>query len=151
MLIQLDANFRKSLSPIAARACKIVSQIRAREQHEVWTHGLDDAIAHQSDEILYPGVMFQHAKGRMEKTNLWKIVEKMPKGSLLHAHMDAMFDIDFLIDQLFATPGIHISAPKPLITPQDYDAAPVTFQFSSRSQGNTEKPSIWYDTYEPST
>lgn len=117
----------------------------------MWTQGLDDAAAHQSDEILYPGVMFQHAKGRMEKTNLWKIVEKMPKGSLLHAHMDAMFDIDFLIDQAFATPGIHISAPRSLISPQDYDVAPVTFQFSSRAQGNSEKPSLWYETYEPAT
>lgn len=95
--------------------------------------------------------MFQHAKGRMEKTNLWRIMAKMPKGSLLHAHMDAMFDIDFLIDQALATPGIHISAPKPLISPQDYDVAPVTFQFSSRAQQDSEKPSLWYETYEPST
>ncbi|KAJ5662522.1 uncharacterized protein N7477_010138 [Penicillium maclennaniae] len=147
-----DATFRKTLSPIAARACKIVSQIRAREQHEVWTTGLDDEAAHQSDEILYPGVMFHHAKGRMEKTNLWKIVERMPKGSLLHAHMDAMFDIDFLIDQAFSNPGIHMSAPRPLLTPYDYDTAPVSFQFSSQpKEACKDKPAAWSEAYEPSS
>jgi adenosine deaminase CECR1 len=148
----IDATYRKSLSPIAARACKIVSQIRAREQSEVWTTGLDPTIAHEADEILYPGVMFHHAKGRMEKTNLWKIVEKMPKGSLLHAHMDAMFDIDFLIDQAFSTPGIHILAPKPLVSTQDYEKGPVFFQFSSQSTaGSEKKASIWAEGYEPSS
>ncbi|KAJ5190266.1 uncharacterized protein N7498_009251 [Penicillium cinerascens] len=147
-----DATFRKTLSPMAARACRIVSQIRSREHDEVWTTGLDDETAHQSDEILYPGVMFHHAKGRMEKTNLWKIVEKMPKGSLLHAHMDAMFDIDFLIDQAFCTPGIHMSAPKPLLTPHDYDTAPVFFQFSSQpSEACKDKPAVWLEAYEPSS
>ena len=34
--------------------------------------------------------MFSLARERMEKTKLWKIVRKMPKGCLLHAHLDAM-------------------------------------------------------------
>lgn len=107
-------------------------------------------MAHQSDEMLYPGVMFHHAKGRMEKTNLWKIVEKMPKGSLLHAHLDAMFDVDFLIDQAFSTPGIHMSAPHPLLTPKDYEIAPVVFQFSSQDAPN-DQPAIWSAGYKPSS
>ncbi|KAJ5544617.1 hypothetical protein N7535_006989 [Penicillium sp. DV-2018c] len=144
-----DANLRKSLSPIAARAAKIVSQIRAQEQQELWTTGLDEATAHQADEILYPGVMFNLAKGRMEKTKLWKIVEKMPKGSLLHAHMDAMFDIEFLIDQAFSTPGIHMYAPKPLITDKDYEEAPVLFHYSSQPlEASENKPGVWSETYE---
>ncbi|KAJ5169804.1 uncharacterized protein N7500_002587 [Penicillium coprophilum] len=147
-----DANLRKSLSPIAARAAKIVSQIRSQEQNEVWTNGLDESVAHQVDEILYPGVMFNLAKGRMEKTKLWKIVEKMPKGSLLHAHMDAMFDIEFLIDQAFSTPGIHMFAPKPLITAKDYEAAPVCFRYSTQPlEASEDKPSIWSETYEASS
>lgn len=148
----LDANLRKSLSPIAARASKIVSQIRAQEQHELWASGLDEDAAHQADEILYPGVMFNLAKGRMEKTKLWKIVEKMPKGSLLHAHMDAMFDINFLIDQAFSTPGIHMFAPKPLTTAKEYEEAPVFFQYSSQPlEASEQKPSIWSETYEASS
>lgn len=95
--------------------------------------------------------MFHRAKGRMEKTNLWKIVSKLPKGSLLHAHLDAMFDLDFLIDQAFTTPGMHISAPQPLLTPKDLEKAAVEFQYSSRSPEEPVKTSIWAENYEPAT
>ena len=147
-----DYNLRRSLSPIAARACEIVSRIRAKEQKERWSKELNgNGDAHQTDEILYPGVMFHLAKGRMENTDLWKIVERMPKGSLLHAHMDAMFDIDFLIEQIFSTPGIHMYAPKALLTPKDYEEAPFLFQYSTRPiQESENKSTMWSETYEPS-
>lgn len=35
---------------------------------------------------------FTLAKERMERTELWKIVKKFPKGALLHAHLEAMVD-----------------------------------------------------------
>lgn len=129
-----------------------MSRIRAREQKELWSNGVRHGDAHQTDEILYPGVMFHLAKNRMEETDLWKIVQRMPKGSLLHAHMDAMFDVDFLIDQALSTPGIHLSAPKPLTTPKDYEEAPFVFQYSSRSKEDSEnKPTVWSPSYEPSS
>lgn len=96
--------------------------------------------------------MFHLAKGRMEKTALWKIVQRMPKGSLLHAHLDAMFDVGCLIDQVFATPGIHMSAPQPLATATDHEEAPFSFQYSSRSISESENvPAIWSTSYKPST
>lgn len=147
-----DYNLRRTLSPIAAKASKIVSQIRAQELKHVWTRDMDEDTAHQTDEILYPGVMFNLAKDRMEKTNLWKIVERMPKGSLLHAHLEAMFDIDFLIDQALSTPGMHMSAQKPLLTRKDYEEAPVSFQYSSRPAKKSEnKPTVWDADYESSS
>lgn len=88
----------------------------------------------------------------MEKTDLWRIVQKMPKGSLLHAHMDAMFDVDFLIDQAFSTPGIHAFAPKALLTPKDYEEGEIVFQYSSRPiQESENKPAMWSESYEPSS
>lgn len=125
-----DANLRKSLSPIATRASRIVDRIRAREHHQVWANNHDGGPVHRSDEILYPGVMFHMAKNRMETTDLWKIVHRMPKGSLLHAHLDAMFDVDFLIDQAFSTRGMCMWAPRPLRERGDLDRAPFFFRFA---------------------
>lgn len=94
--------------------------------------------------------MFHLAKGRMEKTDLWRIVQRMPKGSLLHAHMDAMFDVDFLVEQAFTTPGIHVLAPKALLTPTDYEGGEIVFQYSSRPIHESEnKPAMWSEPYEP--
>ncbi|OJJ49121.1 hypothetical protein ASPZODRAFT_111665 [Penicilliopsis zonata CBS 506.65] len=93
--------------------------------------------------------MFHLAKGRMEGTDLWKIVHRMPKGSLLHAHMDAMFDIDFLVEQALATSGIHISASNPLLTSKDLEEEPVSFRFSAKPKTESKgKPSLWEEGYE---
>jgi adenosine deaminase CECR1 len=69
------------MSAVAAEACRIVARIREKELKEVWSRDLEGNIESQTDEILYPGVMFNVAKERMEKTLLWKIVERMPKGA----------------------------------------------------------------------
>lgn len=94
--------------------------------------------------------MFHLARNWMEKTKLWKIVQRMPKGSLLHAHLDAMFDTDFLIDQAFSTPGIHIWAPQSLRSQGDFDEAPFYFRYASSPTGAGEEP-VWSENYKPSS
>jgi hypothetical protein len=81
--------------------------------------------------------MFSLAKERMETTQLWKIIRKMPKGALLHAHMDAMVDLDFLFSTLLATPGIHIHCHHGLSTEQEFKVAAVKFRYikSEKSEG----------------
>lgn len=74
------------MSAVAKEACRIVSHIRAKELRTIWTQSLGEGQTgepYQADEILYPGVMFTVAKERMEKTKLWEIVQKMPKGQCL--------------------------------------------------------------------
>ncbi|KAK2757632.1 hypothetical protein FQN54_004601 [Arachnomyces sp. PD_36] len=145
-----DVNFRKSMSPTAAVACRIVSQIREREKRTIWTKDLEESLARETDEVLYQGMMFNLAKDRMEKTDLWKIVQRMPKGSLLHAHMDAMFDIDFLVEQALTTPGIHIRADSPLSNPVNLREAPIFFQYSSAPEAESDgKAPIWEAQYTP--
>jgi adenosine deaminase CECR1 len=80
-------------------------------------------------------MMFSLAKDKMEKTKLWQIIRKMPKGALLHAHMDAMVDFDFLFDILLKEPGMPISCPTPLATPTALEAAPIKFQFLKSTAG----------------
>lgn len=86
---------------------------------------------------MYPGMMFVLAKEKMEKTRLWQIVKKMPKGALLHAHMDAMVDFDFLFDLLLATPGIHIHCVHGISTANEYETAPIKFRFKKAENGKS--------------
>ncbi|KAL4913789.1 hypothetical protein BDW62DRAFT_191893 [Aspergillus aurantiobrunneus] len=141
-----DANLHNALPPVAKRACEIVSQACAWELAQIQQDG------YQSDGIPHPRLMSDRAKVRLECSDLWKIVRHLPKGSLLHGYLPAMIDTDFLIDQAFATPGIHVSAPNPLITQRDYQEAPFVLQYCSRSTGGLpNKPTLWADSYEPST
>jgi adenosine deaminase CECR1 len=79
--------------------------------------------------------MFSLAKERMETTKLWQIIRKMPKGALLHAHMDAMVDFDYLFDVLLSTPGMHIHCNKSLSNPPALETAAVKFQYCKSERG----------------
>ncbi|KKA30957.1 hypothetical protein TD95_001303 [Thielaviopsis punctulata] len=143
-----DAAFRAALSPIARQACDIVARIRAEEQKSTWTPATEDAMARADHYPYYPGMMFTHAKQRMEQTRLWKIVKKIPKGALLHAHLDATVDFDFLFAELLAMPGMHISTNAPgLVT--DAIRAEAAFTVRFRRTADAPAASIWSTAYDP--
>ncbi|KAI1327337.1 adenosine deaminase-related growth factor [Xylariaceae sp. FL0255] len=145
-----DAQFRQNLSPIAQHACAIVERIKEEEKRTVWTPQLEDDLAttEASNITVHPGMMFTLSKSRMESTKLWKIVRRMPKGALLHAHMDAMVDFDFLFGVLFETPGIHILADRPLHSPEALREAELLFRFLKEPRTSAN---VWADGYEPKT
>lgn len=60
-------------------------------------------------------MMFALARDRIEeRSDVWRIIQRMPKGALLHAHMDAMFDVDWLVEQVLVEKGLCLMAPKAL-------------------------------------
>ncbi|KAK8055516.1 adenosine deaminase-related growth factor [Apiospora rasikravindrae] len=144
-----DASFRQGLSPIARRACAIVERIRNQEQRTIWTPQLEDKLAKESENItVHPGMMFSLSKDRMEQTKLWQIVRRMPKGSLLHAHIDAMVDFRFLLDVLMKEPGMHISTDMPLTSPRALENATLLFRFFKTAR---TKDSLYGKDYAPGT
>jgi adenosine deaminase CECR1 len=80
-----DHAFRENMTPMAAEAAATVSAIRFQEQQTIWTHDFEDEVAKKEGVEIFPGMMFNLAKDRMEKSKLWQIVRKMPKGALLMA------------------------------------------------------------------
>ncbi|PQE23595.1 adenosine deaminase family protein [Rutstroemia sp. NJR-2017a BVV2] len=145
--LRSDHAFKSSLSPLAREACEIVSRIRAEEQASIWTSEFEDHVAQETGKNVYPGMMFSLAKDKMEQTKLWQIVRKMPKGALLHAHMDAMVDFDYLFDVLLATEGMCIRSDRSLDTEGSREAGRVGFRF--RKKGDAEGASIWSSKYKP--
>lgn len=132
---------------MASEASAIVSQIRFEEQQTIWTSDFEDELAHSGVDY-YPGMMFTHAKGRMEKTKLWKIIKRMPKGALLHCHYEAMVDTDWLVDQVLETPGLHIEAGAPLTSE---NLSTTVFEFSYAESSEDPSPSIWSSSYQAHT
>ncbi|KAL4875032.1 hypothetical protein BJY04DRAFT_202737 [Aspergillus karnatakaensis] len=142
-----DANLLNALPPVASKACQIVSHICAHELAQ-----LQDG--HQTDAVPHLSLISDSAKQRLESSDLWQIVRHLPKGSLLHGHLPVMVETDFLIDQAFATPGIYLSAPSPLVSQGDYQDAPVLFHYRFQSTSNaeiTDEPALWSKDYESST
>ncbi|KAF4507946.1 hypothetical protein G6O67_004390 [Ophiocordyceps sinensis] len=141
-----DASFRNSLSPIARRACNIVDGIRSHEKETVWAPDMGPDSSVDARQRVYPGMMFVMAKQRMESTKLWQIVRRMPKGALLHAHMDAMVDFDFLLDELLKMPGMHMSSDRALDSHQARQNASLSFRFRAN---HVTQGSVWQPAYRP--
>jgi adenosine deaminase CECR1 len=91
-------------------------------------------------------MMFNLAKDRMESSKLWQIVRKMPKGALLHCHIEAMGDLDWLIEEAFSTEGICIAADVPLDSPTSLQNSPFIFRHV-KSPSAAESQSIWTSSY----
>ncbi len=143
-----DASFRQSLTPFATEACTIVSRILAEERATIWTSENQDALADQGGVSLYPGMMFTLARETMKKTKSWQIVKKMPKGALLHAHQDAMVDVDWLIEQVLGTDGMAMVASQPLSNAEAREKGEVQFQYTKAATASVA--SIWSAEYRQS-
>ncbi|CAI6266923.1 unnamed protein product [Periconia digitata] len=143
-----DYLFRQNLSPTAAEASAIVSQIRFSEQQTLWTKEYEDSLVSQHVDV-YPGMMFNLARDRMEKSKLWKIVKKMPKGALLHCHLEAMVDIDWALEEAFVTEGVCLISDAPLSSEQARLKTGFSFTYTKNSANS--QLSIWSDDYTPST
>ena len=147
-----DYVFRQSLNPIAIEACAIVSRILTEERQTVWSGDshYGSSQGNQRNRMnLFPGMMFTLAQDSMKKTKSFNIVKKMPKGALLHAHQDAMIDVDWLIDQVLATEGIAILTKGPgLSTAEARAQGEILFQYTKMPR--PVNSSIWAEDYQGS-
>ena len=143
-----DAAFRQSLTPLATEACAIVSRILVEEHQTIWTSDFQDDLARQEGVNLHPGMMFALARDTMEKTKSWRIVKKLPKGALLHAHHNAMIDVDWLIDEMLGTEGIVMQAEESLCSTTARAHGEVIFRYSKGSPATAS--SIWSEGYQAS-
>lgn len=114
--LRFDAAAIASASENEKRAAEIVRRLKTREAQEIWNAN--------EEQLMYPGMEFLSAKDTIMNTKLYKIMKKMPKGGLLHGHMDAMCDAKFLYDMALEYPNMHIrvtaaiTANSPLPLPQ---------------------------------
>lgn len=133
---------------MAAEACAIVSAIRFEEQQTLWTKDYEDSLASSTQDV-FPGMMFSLARPKIEQSKLWKIAKKMPKGALLHCHLEAMVDLDWLIEHAFTLKGIHVQADGPLDSEHAQARTPFKFRWLKSSHQST--PSIWTSAYVAGT
>ncbi|KAL1677389.1 hypothetical protein EV122DRAFT_265877 [Schizophyllum commune] len=106
-LIASDRSLRRDtqrppLSSAEQKAEKIIRAIRKKEAEGIW------AAPHEAIPHPFPGMEFLTGKKIIEETTLFEILQKMPKGGLLHAHLDATVDVNILLQYAIETPGMHI-------------------------------------------
>lgn len=143
---EIDHIFRQSLSPVAQRADEIVQAIRQDEIDNYWRV----AGTLNGEDERFAGEVFPLARPLISNTTLWKIVKRMPKGALLHAHLSAMLPYEKIIEILIQTEGMVISASQPLDTDAAKQNATITFAHNNDTLSSTETKIDTAD-YTPNT
>jgi adenosine deaminase CECR1 len=144
-----DRVFRESMSETAKQAASIVDRIRLEEQHTLWTNDYEQSLA-KNNGHLYPGMMFSLAKERMESSQLFKIIKQMPKGALLHCHLEAMVEFKYILADAFEFGNVYFRSSESLTTPEALENATVSFVVPNEPQP-TISTSVWTKEYKPET
>lgn len=63
---------------------------------------------YKANHFFPPARNFYQSKAHIEGTRLFNILRKMPKGGILHLHLSAMGDANWLIDRAINTPEMHV-------------------------------------------
>lgn len=142
----IDWAFRQALSAKAKLADAIVSKIRETEIETIWT--VAGTFANPAKES-FAGQSFATARSKIAKTDLFKVVKKMPKGAVLHAHLNAMLPYDTVFQTMMNTPGMVMSAKTNLATEENRNMTAIKFGHSNTSI--PAGPSIWTAKYVPGT
>ncbi|TFK76212.1 adenosine deaminase-like growth [Pluteus cervinus] len=148
-LIEQDYLLRRDrlpseVSDLESEADAVIRRIRTEEAESIWS------ASHESIPHPFPGMEFLTGKSIIVKTRLFKILSKMPKGGLLHAHLDATVNASYLWSLALAQPAIYVSTSSVLVketlssTLPSFKAMPKDFQSAERSlSGDSYTPGTW--------
>ncbi|CAG8981482.1 hypothetical protein HYALB_00003053 [Hymenoscyphus albidus] len=139
-----DYIFRQNLSPTAKLADKIVAQIKKTEDITIWNRYAN------SNNPKFPGQNFASARSTIGTTDLFKVVKRLPKGSLLHAHLTAMLPYGIIFQTILNTPGMVISAATDLASDANKNNTSINFAHSNTTV-TAAAASIWTTSYIPNT
>ncbi|KAI8982866.1 Metallo-dependent hydrolase [Trametes punicea] len=108
-----DHTSARALSADERKADEILRGIRDFEAQSVWDGKRPVKHVHGSQQ-MFPGMEFLTARDTIVGTRVFQILSKMPKGGLLHAHLDATVRADILLGLALQQPAVHIRVHEPL-------------------------------------
>ncbi|KAI0332618.1 Metallo-dependent hydrolase [Cubamyces sp. BRFM 1775] len=89
------------------KADEILRNIRTAEAETVWNGKPHDKCIYGPQQ-MFPGMEFLTARETIVGTQLYKVLSEMPKGGLLHAHLDATVPVDILLGFALQQPAMHV-------------------------------------------
>lgn len=128
-------------SDAEVKADQIIRDIRKAEASTIWMQ------EHESIPHPFPGMEFLTGRNIIVKTKLFQILSKMPKGALLHAHLDATVNAKFLLQLALKQPALHVRVPQPIKSLTLSSTLP-EFRALPRDQFS-DVPNLTASTYEP--
>ncbi|KAJ7219500.1 hypothetical protein GGX14DRAFT_695618 [Mycena pura] len=104
----LRADHSTQISLSEAKADKFIRQLRSLENTAIW------GAEHEGVPHPFPGMEFLTGRSVILKTKLFQILFKMPKGGLLHAHLDATVNAEYVLKIALEQPALHVCSAEAL-------------------------------------
>lgn len=125
---------------LEAEAEKIVQSIKSWEERN--HHGVQN-----DGSGCEAGHRFLHARGAIEKSQLYEISRRAPKGTLLHCHFDSILPPRTLLDDARKQSRLHIKCDAPLISEGFFASALPLFCVLPEDRPFTEMANIFNRSY----
>lgn len=119
--LRIDVVNGERFSEKSRQADVILRRIREEEARSIW------AVEHDEVPHPFPGMEFLTGKDIILKTQLFNIITKMPKGALLHVHLDLTVNSTTLLALALQHPSIHICATAQ-VTPASIKSVNIEFR-----------------------
>ncbi|KAG4428746.1 hypothetical protein IFR05_015771 [Cadophora sp. M221] len=136
-----DAQLTAESSDVEKRAAEIVRKIRGYDWDHTYSKPLD------VDGNRTQGEHFLGNVDLINKTELFKIAKKMPKGAHLHIHFNSCLPAKFLIKQARDIEAMYIRSTLPLTTRQNWIDSRISFMVMTpheathvKDSGGNEQP-----------
>lgn len=137
--LRVDNKIHYSSGDVRERAQEIVRQVEISEERELWSH---------EHKALFPGMEFLTGKDIIKRSKLFKILEKMPKGALLHAHLDGTVNVEVLLRLAFKHTEMHVKVPKALTADTITSVLPTFCALSTKELTNVIHTSLTDPSYQ---
>lgn len=143
------------LSDLEQSADKIALALRAEERKAIWER--------QGELEAFKGMEWQGAASKgARQGELYRLLRKMPKGGLLHCHMDGTVDAKWLIESSFdkvTSADLWVTSTRSLTTPESLYEAEIRFRHlpskpDLEQDGGQERSTVvtlYTDAYKPNT
>ncbi|KAG5643235.1 hypothetical protein DXG03_001319 [Asterophora parasitica] len=126
---------------LEAQADLRVRAIRAEEAATIWTQ------EHENIPHPFPGMEFLTGREIIVKTKLFEILSRMPKGALLHCHLDATVNAQVLLKLALEQPALHVRVAA-RITHSTIGAVLPEFRALPRNEYSLNAPGITDELYQ---
>ncbi|UZJ55353.1 hypothetical protein CBS101457_004673 [Exobasidium rhododendri] len=127
---RFDAEKMRSLTDTEKKANAVVERLKKREEADVYSK--------EGDLGAIIGMDWEGAKERgVKEGELYKIVAEMPKGAILHCHMDATVDAKWVIARALQEPNLHMLSSAPLFTRTSLYTSTILFRLLA-AEGSVE-------------
>ncbi|KAF2087863.1 Metallo-dependent hydrolase [Saccharata proteae CBS 121410] len=140
-----DSRVKHNASETQNEAADIVRKIREHERDNLFGNKASEAIP--GPETLDMGGQFLTNRDRIiEKSQLYSITQKMPKGAHLHLHFNSELPPRQLLTEAEKLDNMFIRSTRPLLTNEDFEVSEMVFNVLPV---DTQEADIFSATYNP--